>query len=493
MDRAADIVTVPDIRVARRNAADVDPEGEFVLYWMIAYRRTRWNFALQRAAEWARELKKPLVVLEALRCDYPRASDRLHRFIIDGMVDNARRLAATAASYYPYIEPEPGAGKGLLEALAERACVVVTDDFPAFFLPRAVEAAADRLRVRLEQVDSVGLLPMRAADRVFATAHLFRRFLQQRLPDALGDTPESDPLSQTGIPALASLPEDVTCRWPPASEEVLKGRPSVLATLPIDHSVPVVERRGGPRAAEAALPRFVEDRLTRYGQDRNHPDEDATSRLSPYLHFGHLSSHEVFAEVMKTEGWSPAQLSPPANGRRRGWWGAGPSAEAFLDQLVTWRELGFNFCHRRDDYDRFESLPDWAQETLRAHAGDARPYVYSLAELETAATHDEVWNAAQRQLLREGRVHNYLRMLWGKKILEWTPGPREALAAMVHLNDRFALDGRDPNSYGGIFWCLGRYDRPWGPERPVFGKVRYMSSENTTRKLRVRSYVQRYS
>ena len=167
-------------------------------------------------------------------------------------------------------------------------------------------------------------------------------------------------------------------------------------------------------------------------------------------------------------------------------------AEAFLDELVTWRELAFNFAAKRDDAERYDSLPPWARKTLEAHSADPRPHVYSLEQLNAAATHDEVWNAAQRQLLQEGRIHGYLRMLWGKKILEWSASPREAVAAMIHLNDTLALDGRDPNSYAGIMWCLGRYDRPWAPERPIFGTVRYMSSRSTMHKLHLKRYLQRF-
>jgi deoxyribodipyrimidine photo-lyase len=169
-----------------------------------------------------------------------------------------------------------------------------------------------------------------------------------------------------------------------------------------------------------------------------------------------------------------------------------PEAEAFLDQLVTWRELGFHTCAHRADFGDYASLPEWATATLAKHERDPREHVYALEEFAAAATHDLLWNAAQRQLLREGVIHNYLRMLWGKKILEWTATPREALAVMIELNNRYAVDGRDPNSYAGIFWVLGRYDRPWGPERPVFGTVRYMSSENTARKHPVREYLRKY-
>jgi deoxyribodipyrimidine photo-lyase len=168
-------------------------------------------------------------------------------------------------------------------------------------------------------------------------------------------------------------------------------------------------------------------------------------------------------------------------------------AEAFLDQVVTWRELGYNGCAHGSSYDTLGCLPEWAKRTLAEHAGDARAFTYGLSELAEARTHDPLWNAAQVQLLREGRIHNYLRMLWGKKILEWTRSPEDALEIMVALNDRFALDGRDPNSYSGITWVLGRYDRAWGPERPVFGTVRYMSSENTARKMRLAGYLRRFA
>jgi deoxyribodipyrimidine photo-lyase len=468
-------------------------EGDFVLYWMIAYRRTTWNFSLQRAVEWAYNLKKPLVVLEALRCDYPWASDRLHRFVLDGMADNARRLQGTGALYYPYVEPAPTAGKGLLSALAARACLVITDDFPALFLPRSVLAAARNLPVWLEQVDSNGLLPLRAATRAFATAYSFRRFLQDNLPLHLAEPPEPDALRTGDAPRLPALPEEISSRWPRASEELLSGRPEAVAKLPIDHSVGPVETRGGATAASDALRCFLDERLPRYDEERNQPEADISSRLSPYLHFGHISTHQVFSELAEREGWGIGRLAPKATGARRGWWGMSPAAEAFLDQLVTWRELGYNMCWQSADYDRYESLPQWAQDTLAEHARDLRPYGYLLEDLESARTHDSLWNAAQRQLVREGRMHNYLRMLWGKKILEWTASPQEALEVMIDLNNKYALDGRDPNSYSGIFWVLGRYDRPWGPERPIFGKVRYMSSESTLRKLNAREYVRRYS
>jgi deoxyribodipyrimidine photo-lyase len=237
---------------------------------------------------------------------------------------------------------------------------------------------------------------------------------------------------------------------------------------------------------------FLRVKLPDYSEQRNEPDLDGASGLSFYLHFGHISVHEVFAEISRQEKWKPEKLALRANGSREGWWNMSANAEAFLDELITWREVGYNFCSHRGDYDRFESLPDWAKKTLKKHVRDERPNLYTLEQFEFAGTHDPLWNAAQRQLVREGRIHNYLRMLWGKKILEWSASPRDAATALVHLNNKYALDGRDPNSHSGIFWCLGRYDRPWGPERPIFGTVRYMSSQNTARKFSVKNYLRKY-
>lgn len=285
----------------------------------------------------------------------------------------------------------------------------------------------------------------------------------------------------------------MTDRWPPVRSPELADPASIIARLAIDHSVGHARLRGGSLSATAALRTFVNDRLPRYRAERNEPSLRGTSELSPYLHFGHVSVHQVFASVARREGWSLDEIASKPSGKREGFWGMRPEAEAFLDQIVTWRELGFNMCHKRDDYDRFDSLPAWAKTTLNAHERDRRMHVYELADFEAARTHDPLWNAAQMQLVRDGWFHNYMRMLWGKKILEWSRSPREALAIMIQLMSKYSLDGRDPNSYTGYFWTLGRYDRPWGPERPIFGTVRYMSSANTRRKLKVRPYIDEYA
>ena len=483
---------VPEIRVSRCNEVPVRETGDYVLYWMTAFRRTRWNFSLQHTVDWANRLAKPLLVFEALRTGYPWACERFHRFVVDGMADNAESLKKFGVSYYPYLEPSPGADKGLLAALADKACLVVTDDFPCFFLPRMLAAAAEKIPVRLEKVDSNGLLPVKATERVFSAAKFFRIFLQKELPLHFSEMPQAEPLR--GLKHKAPTPDikAIMKRWPAASPEVLGGEPEPLAEFPVDHEVGVLDERGGAGEASNRMKGFLARKLSLYEESRNHPDEDGTSGLSPYLHFGHLSVHEIFHHLAAKEDWDPDHVPRKATGGRNGWWRMSEPAEAFLDELVTWRELGFNMCGQRQDYDQYLSLPAWAQQTLKDHERDQRRYVYRLEEFERAQTHDPLWNAAQGQLLQEGRIHNYLRMVWGKKILEWTASPQEALDVMIELNNKYALDGRDPNSYTGIMWILGRYDRPWGPERPVFGKIRYMSSENTLRKVRATEYMEKY-
>jgi deoxyribodipyrimidine photo-lyase len=487
------MVSVPSPRIRDLNLRPVRGDGDYVLYWMVAARRTRFNFALQHAVRRSLELDRPLLVLEALRCDYPWASERFHRFILQGMADNQVRFRRAGIAYYPYVERTPGEGKGLLADVASRACCVVTDEFPCFMIPDMIAAGARRSQVCMEAVDGNGLLPLQAADQAFPTAYAFRRFLQRELPGHLTEFPEPDPLAGYSSLVEPDLTDPVRDRWPMADPDLLACRPGALATVDMDRTVPAVGLTGGEKAAGDLLNRFVRERLQGYDTKRNDTAVHGSSGLSPYLHFGYVSSHQICTALFAREGWSPGDLSDSTAGKRQGWWGMSAAAEAFMDQLVTWRELGFNNCTWLPDYDRYESLPEWAQETLAKHASDPRDPVYTLDQFARAETHDPLWNAAQRQLLEEGRIHNYMRMLWGKKILHWSEEPREALRIMIELNNRYAMDGRDPNSYSGIFWVLGRHDRAWGPERPIFGKIRYMTSENTARKMNVKPYLERFS
>lgn len=483
--------TVNSLRLTPVNRQSIRTDGDYVLYWMTAARRLNFNYALQYAAEQAHKLDVGLLVCEPLPCTDDYASERFHRFVLEGMSDNAASAKELDLNYYPWVEEAAGQAAPFFQALSEQACLVVTDDFPVRSHRDQLEQLAGLVDVAVMAVDGNGLLPLALVEKAYPTAYAFRRFLHRALPAFVDERPRENPLEDLVLPAVA-LPSSVTQNWPAADlNSYLKS--DGLKSLPIDHQIEPATQVGGSWSATEQLRVFLEDDLANYAERRNVPDLDATSRLSAYLHYGHISVHQILTELALQESWSSTRLSLKPTGQRSGWWGMTESAEAFLDELITWRELGFGFCARRPDYAEYTSLPQWAQETLNQHAGDERLYRYSYEDFRTAQTHDPLWNAAQRQLLQEGRIHGYLRMLWGKKILEWSPSPQQAMATMLDLNDRFALDGRDPNGYSGISWCLGRFDRPWGPERPIFGKIRYMTSQNTARKVAVKKYLERYS
>ena len=485
-------LNVPQNRILSLNEREIQNEGEFVLYWMVSNRRLQWNFSLDHAIQQANLLGKPLVIIEALRCDYQWASDRIHQFIVQGMKDNQSLASAEGLSYYCYVEPTKGAGKGLIHQLAQRACMVVTDYFPCFFLPAMVRKTAQKISVRMDAVDSNGLFPLQEANREFTTAASFRRHLQKTLVPFLAQVPTEQPYQHLKNKSLVSL-EDIEQRWPRPDFGALLGQGG-LKHLPIDHDVHPIALHGGRKAGVQRRDVFLQTKMNRYHSDRNQVDNGAASGLSPYLHFGYISVHELWCEIRRMEAWTSSKLPPKATGSRAGWWNMSAGTEALLDELITWRELGYVFCHRHlDDYDQLSSLPDWAQKTIEEHKDDPRQTTYTLQQLEDAQTHDEVWNCAQRQLRTEGVIHNYLRMLWGKKIYEWSASAEEAVQRLITLNNKYAIDGRNPNSYSGIFWIVGRFDRAWGPVRPIFGKLRYMSSDSTARKLDLKQYKKKYS
>lgn len=478
-------------RIRGVNEAPVRSEGRFVLYWMISARRLGWNHGLERAVGWARALDLPLLILEPLRAGYRWAAERHHRFCIQGMAEHAARLEGSGVGYRAYVEPHPGDGKGLLAALGREAALVVTDDFPGFFLPRMVSAAGPQLDVRLEAVDSNGVLPLAWAPKDFKTAQSFRRFQQSVLPELLRRPPAPDPLADSGLPSFPGLPAEITERWPATPRAALGDPDRLVKEIPLDREVGPVAAHGGSKAGRTVLRTFVRHGLPDYARWQNHPDRERNSGLSPWIHWGHVSAWEVMMAVLDREEWSEADLRHRPTGKRSGWWGLSADAEAFLEQLLVWREMGYVTAWRDPRCETWDSLPEWSRHTLEAHAADPRPHAYGREALEEARTHDALWNAAQRELRERGVIHNYLRMLWGKKILEWTGSPQEALSLMLELNNRWGLDGRDPNSTSGIFWTLGRYDRGW-PERPIYGKVRSMSSERTRKKVEVTRYLERF-
>ena len=487
--------SIPSSRVKTVNSKVLATNGDYILYWMIAARRPTDNFALQHALDFALKLKKPIMVFEPLKSTYRWASLRHHQFVIEGMKANQQAFESAGVTYLPYIETTKGEQKGLLEKLTQNACIVITDYFPSFFLPHMLQSAAQHLKRRLDVVDSNGILPLFTAPREFTTAASFRRHMQKNILQELQEMPQRNPLSLVRISARAKVSEKLLSKWPldnlPTSPSATS---SFLQKLPINQTVAPVAIRGGHEVANERWHHFLANCLDTYAEHRNKIVDHSTTGLSPYLHFGHISPHTIVRDILSRESWTQKSTAPKASGSRNGWWGLSPAAEALIDQVITWRELGYTFCHMRPyDYYLYESLPNWAQTTLNEHTSDPRDYTYEIQTLENAETHDPLWNAAQRQLNQEGRIHNYLRMLWGKKILEWTENPRVALQILTELNNKYAIDGRNPNSWSGIFWTLGRFDRAWGPERSIFGKVRYMSSVNTAKKMNVKDYLKKWN
>ena len=477
--------------------------GDCVVYWMISARRTRWNHGLQHAIDLANERDLPLVVVEALAIAHQWANDRSHTFVIQGMMDNKKAFEDYPITYVPYVETKPHEARGLLEKWIEHASVLVIDEFPVYMPRRIKEIAVSIGKCEVHAVDSNGFISLRQ-NREFTTAYSLRRHLHKTIIEHMSQFPTPNPLALAqNLPSfdyskvIQIFKESDTPITPYEFiwriceiEDVGIG---ALSVLEIDHTVPPVQHtQGGSIAATKRWNEFFKERLSDYTEHRNQPELNGSSGMSPYLHFGHISPHQILHEIFQKYDWDISQIVPPDNGRRSGWWGLPQYIESFLDQVIVWRDLGFIHCSRVQNHHEFASIPQWAQKTLKEHENDPRPYVYSFEEFENAETHDELWNAAQMQLRTDGMIHNYLRMLWGKKILEWTPTPEIAMEYMVALNDKWALDGRDPNTYTGIGWVLGKFDRGW-TERPVYGKIRCMTTDSTKRKYQTKKYIETYS
>lgn len=475
------------VRIRRANDRPELSRRDYVLYWMQAFRRLDHNHALDFSLVRAIELGKPLVIYEGLKLGYRWANSRLHRFILEGMRDNAERAISLGINYWPFVETPADSGRGLLRRLSERACLVVTDDYPCFIVPDQISALAAKCDVSVVAVDGNGIVPLsRLGEPVAAAAHL-----RPRIHRAFAEAWTCRTIEKPDFPkSVRDQIEPPFAPWNPTCD-----LDQFIVGLPIDQTVkPVAGEPGGTIAGRRRLRGFVKAQLPRYAEGRNAPagpDDGAASRLSSYLHFGHISIEEIADAVLNSQGpWNISKLNPACNNKREGFFTDNPNIDGFLDEALTWRDIGFHWhWHRRHTAASLETaLPTWAHATLKKHATDRREFLYSLEEWESASTHDPLWNAAQLELVHTGRIHNYLRMLWGKKVLEWSATPDEAYRTLEHLNNKYALDGRDPNSYTGILWCFGLFDRPWPPERPVFGNVRYMSSANTAKKFKLDAY-----
>lgn len=434
--------------------------ARYVLYWAQMNRRVDGNHGLHYAAELANRFGLPLLCYESVTCSYPHASDRLHTFLLEGVPDTERQLSKLGIGYIFHLRQRHSDPNDALYRLSSDAAAVVTDDYP-MFVTRGYNARVPRkIGIPYFAVDSSCVVPMSTMVKREYAAYSIRPKIQRALPKYL------EPVGPIRVQQRFNEP-----RHPLHTEVRESNIAELVASCEIDHSVrPSLSIRGGRRQAERRLHDFLEHNLRRYARHRNEPSARATSGLSPYLHFGQISALEV--ALAARDSAQEHKLI----------------ADEFLEELIVRRELAFNHARFSEKPDSLANLPNWARETLRKHAADPRPWVYTTEQFESAKTHDALWNATQKELLLRGTIHGYYRMYWGKKIIEWSATCQGALETMVHLHDRYALDGRDPNTYANILWCFGLHDRPW-PERPTFGTVRQMSLEGMTRKTDVDAYL----
>lgn len=423
------------------------------MYWMSREQRVKDNWALLYAQELALERKAPLLVAFALAPQFPGATRRQYDFMLKGLACVEDDLVRSAIPFY-LLEGPPEKEIPDFSTMVNASALV--SDFDPLRVKREWKTdGMKRLLIPFYEVDAHNIVPCwTASPKQEYGAYTLRPKLKRLLPDFLTD-----------YPALERHPYRMEMM-----EERIDWK-KVRTHLRMDRSVGIVDSvEAGEAAAARALDRFVTKKLNDYHWSRNDPCLDGQSNLSPYLHFGQLSAQRVALEVTGTK----VDVQ---------------SKDAFLDELVVRRELSDNFCFYNETYDRFEGFPRWARESLNQHRSNKREYTYTVSQLEEAVTHDPLWNAAQMEMVRKGKMHGYMRMYWCKKILEWTKSPEEAVESAIYLNDRYELDGRDPNGYAGIAWSIGGvHDRAWF-ERKIFGKVRYMSYGGCRSKFDVEAYI----
>jgi len=432
-------------------------KGRFVLYWMQASQRGEYNHALEYAVRQGNEQKLPVVVLFVLTDRFPGANLRHYTFMLEGLKEVKSRLEERDLLFIVV----KGAPPKEAVKVSREASMVVTDCGYLRVQREWREEVAENARCPVIQVESDVLVPVEAAcPKEAYSAAVLRPKINSQLRKYLA------PLAKTPV-------KQTLGRLDFGGLDLKKSIPAILTSLSIDRTVPPVNHfRGGTAEAKRLLGDFISHKLKDYGELRSDPSLDCVSHMSPYLHFGQISPLYVALQVQEA-GRIPSK-----------------TREAYLEELLVRRELAMNFAHYHPSYDSFRAIPDWAKRTLKGHQRDKREYVYSPDELEEARTHDPYWNAAQKEMVVTGKMHNYMRMYWGKKILEWCASPEEAFRIAVSLNNKYELDGRDPNSFAGVAWCFGKHDRPWG-ERKIFGQVRYMNDAGLRRKFKIDDYVKK--
>jgi deoxyribodipyrimidine photo-lyase len=442
---------IHDSRVQLLNDQPVR-RGDFVLYWMQQSQRAECNHALEYAVRQANELSQPLVVLFGLTDAFPEANARHYRFMLEGLRETQEDLAGRGLQ----LVVRHGSPEQVTTEAAEAASLVVADRGYLRMQRQWREHVARQAKCRVVQVESDVVVPV---DEVSGKEEYAARTIRPKIHLDLAE--HLTPVREAPV-HYASFGLDL-------GGIDLGDVDAVLGTLDIDRSVPPGGFRGGASEARRLLDEFVDKKLAGYAELRSQPALDHTSHLAPYLHFGQISPLDIALEVSEC---------------------GGEGAQAFLEELIVRRELSMNFVEHNPQHDAYEGLPEWARKTLAKHASDPREAVYTLEELEQARTHDAYWNAAQQEMVVRGKMHNTMRMYWGKKLIEWSATPEEAFARALYLNNRYELDGRDANSFAGVAWCFGKHDRPWR-ERAIFGTVRYMNDRGLERKYDVDAYLRR--
>lgn len=449
-------------RIKSLNRLPLDASGEYVLYWMQQSQRIEYNYALEYAIRQANEVERPLRVVFGLSDRYPEANLRHYTFMLEGL----KEISVTLADIGIQFAIRLGEPDDVAVDAARKAVLVICD---RGYLRRQKEwrrNVARNVDCAVEQVESDIVVPVEvpSGKREYA-AYTIRKKIVKHLEEDKGLSYLS-PMRPTSIRKRFSAPL--------SSGLDITDIDGILDMFNLDRSVPPVSShfKGGTAAAKRRFDAFLEKKLMNYVKNRNQPQTDDVSEMSPYLHFGQIS---------------PVYLAVTALRKAPG---HHPDIAAFIEELIIRRELAINFVEYTDNYDKFDSLPDWAKKTMGDHAMDSRIPCYTLEDLEAARTRDPYWNAAMMEMKSTGFMHNYMRMYWGKKILEWLDSPEVAYDRTMYLNNKYFLDGRDPNSYAGVGWIFGLHDRAW-KERPIFGKIRYMAASGLERKCDINGYIEK--